>query len=162
MNCGYGAPASSLAIWGTRLPRRRALSGEWLRTGDLAARDDDGRYRIVDRLKDIYISGGENVAPAEVEQVLLSHPLIVDAAVVGAPDPVWGERGVAFVVPRQGAVLSQDEVLAHARISLAGFKVPIRVVMVESLPLSSTDKVARSRLRDWAATLLEEVTRDRQ
>ena len=76
----------------------RARSGEWLRTGDLAARDADGVYRIVDRLKDIFISGGENVAPAEVEQALMLHPLIEAAAVVGVPDRVWGERGVAFVV----------------------------------------------------------------
>ena len=81
---------------------------------------------------------------------------------VGAPDPVWGERGVAFVVARPGAALSQDEVLAHARTSLAAFKVPVRVVMVDSLPLSSTDKVARTRLRDWAAMLMEGVAHDGQ
>ena len=155
-------PSVFVGYLGDEAATRRALHGEWLRTGDLAARDHDGRYRIVDRLKDIYISGGENVAPAEVEHVLLGHPLIAEAAVVGAPDPVWGERGVAFVVRRVGAILSEDEVLAHARTSLAGFKVPVRVVMVDSLPLSSTDKVARSRLRDWAATLMEEVARDRQ
>ncbi len=155
-------PSVFAGYLGDEAATARALRGEWLCTGDLAARDDDGRYRIVDRLKDIYISGGENVAPAEVEHVLLAHPLIVAAAVVGAPDPVWGERGVAFVVARPGAALSQDEVLAHARTSLAAFKVPVRVVMVDSLPLSSTDKVARTRLRDWAAMLMEGVAHDGQ
>src|SRR5690606_30916176 len=75
----------------------RAKSGEWLRTGDLAERNAEGVYRIVDRLKEIFVSGGENVAPAEVEAALVSHPLISDAAVVAVPDAVWGERGVAFI-----------------------------------------------------------------
>ncbi|QKJ19206.1 class I adenylate-forming enzyme family protein [Microbacterium hominis] len=124
-----------------------ALDGDWLRTGDLARRDEAGRYSIVDRLKDIYISGGENVAPAEVEHALRLHPLIDQAAVVGVPDPVWGERGVAFVVPVAGRVLSVDEVLAHARQTLAAFKVPVRVEFVDDLPRSAIDKIARSRLR---------------
>lgn len=133
----------------------RAMSGEWLRTGDLVHRGADGVFRIVDRLKDIFISGGENVAPAEVEYALLLHPLIDAAAVVGVPDPVWGERGVAFVVPAAGALLSQDEVLAHARRNLAAFKVPVRVEFVETLPRSTIEKLARSRLRERALHLGE-------
>ncbi|GAA1848623.1 class I adenylate-forming enzyme family protein [Microbacterium koreense] len=131
-----------------------ARRGEWLRTGDLVERRD-GVYRIVDRLKDIYISGGENVAPAEVEHALSQHPLISDVAVVGAPDDVWGERGVAFVVPKNGAALSVDEVIAHARRQLAGYKVPIHVEFVETLPRSTIEKLARSRLRARAARLIE-------
>ncbi len=116
-----------------------------------------GVIRIVDRLKDIYISGGENVAPAEVEFALCLHPLISAAAVVGVPDRVWGERGVAFVVPEPGTVLSGDEVLAHARRNLASFKVPVHIEFVESLPRSTIEKLARSRLRDRARRLMEEV-----
>ncbi|QIG40378.1 long-chain fatty acid--CoA ligase [Microbacterium sp. 4R-513] len=128
----------------------RAMSGEWLRTGDLVHRGADGMFRIVDRLKDIFISGGENVAPAEVEHALTLHPLIEAAAVVGVPDPVWGERGFAFVVRAEGAVLSEDEVLAHARRNLAAFKIPARVEFVRSLPRSTIEKLARSRLRERA------------
>lgn len=135
----------------------RAMSGDWLRTGDLASRDADGIYRIVDRIKDIYISGGENVAPAEVEGVLCLHPLISEAAVVAVPDRVWGERGVAFIVPVEGAALSADEVLSHARGMLAGFKVPVRVVFTSCLPHSSIEKVARAVLRERASALMEGV-----
>jgi fatty-acyl-CoA synthase len=133
----------------------RAMSGEWLRTGDLVHRDADGIIRIVDRIKDIFISGGENVAPAEVELALGLHPLIAEAAVVGAPDPVWGERGVAFVVPVAGAALSADEVLTHARRNLAAFKVPVHVEIVSALPRSTIEKLARSRLRERAQQLTD-------
>ncbi|GAA2012592.1 class I adenylate-forming enzyme family protein [Microbacterium ulmi] len=132
-----------------------AMHDGWLRTGDLAHRDAGGAFRIVDRIKDIYISGGENVAPAEVELALLRHPLIAAAAVVGVPDPVWGERGVAFVVRAHGAALSSDEVLAHARRNLAAFKVPVHIAFVDELPRSTIDKLARSRLRDHARRLMK-------
>ncbi|WP_062311825.1 class I adenylate-forming enzyme family protein [Demequina rhizosphaerae] len=139
----------------------RAFDSGWLRTGDLAARDADGVYRVVDRLKDIYISGGENVAPAEVERALERHPLVAAAAVVGVPDPVWGERGVAFVEPRSDALVSEDELLAHARTHLAGFKVPVRIALVDELPRTGSQKVRRAVLRDRAARMAEEVTRER-
>ena len=138
----------------------RARAGEWLRSGDIVHRDDDGVHTIVDRLKDIYISGGENVAPAEVERALVLHPLIAAAAVVGVPDPVWGERGVAFCVVRRGATLSADEVLAHAKTHLAGFKVPVAVAFVEALPTSAIDKIARARLRERAVRVVEGVSRE--
>lgn len=134
---------------------KRALAGEWLRTGDIASRDADGVYTIVDRRKEMYISGGENVAPAEVERALLLHPLIADAAVVGVPDDVWGERGVAFVVRATGTALSADEVFAHARSQLAGFKVPTHIEFVAELPRSAIDKVARPVLRERARTLMK-------
>ncbi|SBS70466.1 AMP-dependent synthetase and ligase [uncultured Microbacterium sp.] len=140
----------------------RARHGEWLRTGDIVRRDADGVFTIVDRLKDIYISGGENVAPAEVERALRLHPAIVDAAVVGVPDPVWGERGVAFVVRRPGAALGEDEVLAHARAELAGFKVPVRIGFLDELPRSTIEKIARAALRESAAALIEEDAHERR
>ncbi|WP_297081005.1 class I adenylate-forming enzyme family protein [uncultured Demequina sp.] len=137
-----------------------AMHGEWLRTGDLAHRDADGDYAIVGRLKEIYISGGENVAPAEVEAALALHPLVAEVAVVGAPDPVWGERGVAFVVPRGGAALSADELRAHARSRLAGFKVPGHIEIVAALPTAGPHKVARAQLRERAARMMEEASHD--
>ncbi|WP_062292269.1 class I adenylate-forming enzyme family protein [Demequina phytophila] len=140
----------------------RALDHGWLRTGDLAARDASGVYRVVDRLKDIYISGGENVAPAEVERALEQHPLVEAAAVVGVPDPVWGERGVAFVQPRAGSLVSDDELLAHARHHLAGFKVPVRIVLVDELPRTGSQKVRRTLLRDRAARAAKEASDERR
>jgi fatty-acyl-CoA synthase len=123
-------------------------------------RDADGVFRVVDRLKDIYISGGENVAPAEVEHALALHPLVEAVAVVGVPDAVWGERGVAFVVAVAGSVLSADEVLTHARRNLAAFKIPVHVEFVASLPRSTIEKLARSRLRDRARRIVEGVDHD--
>jgi fatty-acyl-CoA synthase len=142
----------------------RAMHGDWLRTGDLVHRDRDGVFTVVDRLKDIFISGGENVAPAEVEHALCLHPLVTGAAVVGVADPVWGERGVAFVTLRTGALVSQDEIFAHARRTLAAFKVPIAVEIVDRLPRSSIDKLARSRLRERASAIVasaQEVSHER-
>ena len=142
----------------------RTMQGDWLRTGDLVSRDAAGIHRIVDRLKEIFVSGGENIAPAEVEGALAEHPLVADCAVVGAPDPVWGERGVAFVV-RDGQ-LSEDELLAFAAERLATFKLPVRVVFVDELPRSTIEKVARGELRRIAAALVDghrseqEVRRD--
>jgi fatty-acyl-CoA synthase len=130
----------------------RARSGEWLRTGDLLHRDADGIHRVVDRLKEIYVSGGENIAPAEIEGVLNRHPLVAASAVVGVPDPVWGERGCAFVVT-DGPV-SADELRAFAAERLATFKLPAHIVLLDELPRSTIDKVARGRLRRMAQDLL--------
>lgn len=132
----------------------RALQDGWLRTGDLVRRDASGVHQVVDRIKEIYVSGGENVAPAEVEAALIAHPLVVACAVVGAPDPVWGERGVAFVVA--GGMLSSDELLAFAAERLAAFKLPTRVVFLEELPRSTIEKVARAQLRQAARHEQEE------
>jgi fatty-acyl-CoA synthase len=138
--------------WRNDAATRDAFADGWLRTGDLAERDDEGNYRISGRLKDMYISGGENVYPAEVEDVLLALPGVADAAVVGVPDERWGETGVAFVV-RSDAALSADDVVAACRERLARFKVPAQVRFVERLPRSGMDKVQKDELR----ALLEEV-----
>lgn len=122
------------------------LRGGWLHSGDLAERDSDGYYRIIDRIKDVFISGGENVAPAEVESVIHDHPAVADAAVVGIPDDRWGEIGIAYVVLRPGESVTGEELLAHCARGLAGFKVPREVRIVRSIPRSSADKVLRRRL----------------
>ena len=139
-----------LGYWNDEAATRAKFAGDWLRTGDLAERDADGCHRIVDRLKNIYISGGENVAPAEVEAVLARHPLVADAAVVAVPDEVWGQVGVAFVEPVPGVGLTEDEVLDHARRHLAGFKLPRRVHVLAELPRTGIGKISRSDLRDSA------------
>jgi fatty-acyl-CoA synthase len=124
-----------------------AVVDGWLRTGDIAEQDDDGFYRISGRLKDMYISGGENVYPAEVEDVLLSLEGIADAAVLGVPDERWGEVGAAFVVLGAGAALSEDEIVAACRERLARFKVPASVRFLDELPRSGMNKVLKDELR---------------
>ena len=123
------------------------LAGDWLRTGDLVERDAEGYIKVVDRLKDIYISGGENVAPAEVEAALLAHPAVAQAAVVGVADERWGETGVAFVVIRPGMATDEQELLEHCAAQLARFKVPGRIETVGALPRTALNKVLRARLR---------------
>ncbi len=132
-----------------------ALAGGWLRTGDLVERDAEGFIRVVDRLKDIYISGGENVAPAEVEAVLLNHPAVAQAAVVGVEDGRWGERGLGFVVIRPGLACDEQELLEHCAAGLAAFKVPARIEMVGALPRTALNKVLRARLRQDLAGATE-------
>jgi len=122
-----------------------ALDRGWLRTGDIAERDEEGFYRIKGRLKDMYISGGENVYPAEVESVLHEHPAVADAAVVGIPDERWGEVGVAFVVV--GDDVSAEELIEFVRERLARFKAPKSVRFVDVLPRSGVGKVSKEELR---------------
>ena len=129
---------------------RDAWRDGWLATGDVATRDADGYLKIVDRLKNIYISGGENVSPAEVEQVLRQLPFVADVAVVGVPDPPWGEVGVALVVRRAGVAGDEAEVLEHARSQLAAYKVPAVVRVVDALPYVTLGKVDRVRARELA------------
>ena len=119
-----------------------AFEDGWLLTGDVVERDDEGFYRIRGRVKEMYISGGENVYPAEVESVLHEHPAVAEAAVVGVPDERWGEVGVAFVVG--GA--TEDELLEWCGARLARFKVPKRVRFVDALPRSAMAKVLKSEL----------------
>jgi fatty-acyl-CoA synthase len=121
-----------------------AIVDGWLRTGDVVERDDEGYFTVKGRLKEMYISGGENVYPAEVESVLHEHPAVADAAVVGVPDERWGEVGVAYVVS-EGNV-SDDELIAFCRERLARFKVPKSVRFVDELPRNSMGKIQKSEL----------------
>ena len=128
-----------------------AFRGGWFHSGDLAVMHPDGYFELRDRLKDIVISGGENIATIEVEQVLSAHPAISEAAVVGAPDERWGEIPVAFVTLLPGAQLDYAEVRQFARDRLAGFKVPKRVEVVPELPKTGTGKIQKFILREQAA-----------
>lgn len=142
--------------WGDPAASAATLRGDWLETGDLAERDAEGFYRICGRMKDLFISGGENVYPAEVEAVLRAHPDIGDAAVIGVADRRWGEVGVAFVRLRGGAALGEQEVVAHCRARLARFKVPRRVVVMAQLPELASGKVDKRRLAAVAAAMHDE------
>jgi acyl-CoA synthetase (AMP-forming)/AMP-acid ligase II len=124
------------------------LRDGWYRTGDLAKQDADGFFYIVDRAKDMIISGGENVYSAEVELALLKHPAIVMAAVIGTPDARWGEKVTALVVPKPGMAISEGELQQHCRAYLAGYKVPKTVLFETSLPLTPSGKVQKAPLRE--------------
>jgi fatty-acyl-CoA synthase len=124
-----------------------AFADGWLRTGDVAERDGEGYYRIIDRIKDMVISGGENVYPAEIESVLHAHAAVAEASVVGVPDERWGEACLAFVVLAPGREASEEELIEHCRGSLARFKVPRGVRFLEVLPRSALNKVAKEELR---------------
>jgi fatty-acyl-CoA synthase len=133
--------------WGLPDESAAAFADGWFRTGDAARTDEDGYVTIVDRLKDMIISGGENVYPAEVEDILLAHPGIVEAAVIGVPDDKWGEVGRAVVVPREGVELDPDEVLASLAGRLAKYKIPKSVVVVDALPRTASGKLLKARVR---------------
>jgi len=126
-----------------------AMAGGWLHTGDVARRDDEGYYRIVGRTKDVVISGGENIYPAEVENVLHEHPAVAEAAVVGVPDERWGEVCLAFVALCGEA--TEDELLEFSRLRLARYKVPKGIRFVEALPRNAMNKVAKSELVEQVA-----------
>lgn len=140
-------PGVTPGYWNDPEATRSALRDGWLHTGDVACRDDDGDYWIVDRLKDMFVSGGENVYPAEVENVLYRMPEVAEAAVVGAPDERWVEAGIAYIVLRERASLDADAVRAFCRESLAGYKVPKHVRFVDALPRTPAGKVEKSALR---------------
>jgi fatty-acyl-CoA synthase len=123
----------------------------WLLTGDVATVDPEGYLTIVDRQKDLIISGGENISTVQVEQVLCEHPAVLEAAVVGMPDEQWGEVPRAFVVLRPGSVaVDGAELIEFVRARLAPFKAPRRVNIVEELPKGGTGKVQKVALREWS------------
>lgn len=126
----------------------------WLRTGDIALRDEDGYYYIVDRAKDLIVRGGFNVYPREVEETLMTHPAVSLAAVVGIPDERVGEEIKAFVITRPGVTLTESDVLAWCRDHLAVYKCPRAVEFCRELPLNATGKVLKQALRDAVNTAI--------
>ncbi len=126
----------------------KALAGGWMHTGDVGCFDAAGYLYLLDRLNDTINTGGENVYPREVEEVLLAHPAVADAAVVGVPDDRWGEAVLAVVVRRTDATVSDRDLTAHCRDRIAGYKVPRRIEFVDSLPRTATGKVLRRELRE--------------
>jgi fatty-acyl-CoA synthase len=124
-----------------------AFAGGWFHTGDIGVRDEDGYLFIVDRLKDMILSGGENIAGSEVERVLYEHDAVLEAAVVGRPDERWGEVPVAYVVVRPGATVTAGELVGHCRTRLARFKVPKEIAFLEALPRNPSGKVLKRELR---------------
>lgn len=140
-------PAITPGYWNNPEATAEVMTSDgWLKTRDLARMDTDGDHYIVGRLKEMYISGGENVYPIEVENVLAQHPQVLEAAVVGAPDAHWGEVGWAFVLPRDGQYPSPDALIAFCREKLAAYKAPTRIILVEEFPRTAAGKVQKHKL----------------
>ncbi|MGH8435609.1 MAG: AMP-binding enzyme, partial [Pseudomonas sp.] len=126
-------------------------SNGWLHTGDIGALDEQGYLRITDRLKDMFITGGFNVYPAEIEQCLLKYPGLAQVAVIGIPDERLGEVAMAFLLPTPGSAIEAPALLAWCREQMANYKVPRRVQVVQALPLNASGKVTKHALRELAA-----------
>ncbi|MDV6284548.1 class I adenylate-forming enzyme family protein [Rhodococcus jostii] len=145
-------PMTMHSYWGKPEETAKALTEDGLlRTGDAASVDPDGIFHIVDRWKDMYISGGENVYPAEVENVLYQHPDIVLASVIGIPDTKWGETGKAYVVPADGRTVESEQLRAWCRERLAPYKVPSQIEFRTDLPRNATGKIVKNKLRNEQA-----------
>jgi fatty-acyl-CoA synthase len=143
-----GGPGVMKGYWNRPEATAETLRGGWLHTGDVGQIDDEGYITIVDRVKDMYISGGENVYPAEVEKVLAGHPAVAEAAVIGVPDDRWGESGRAIVVLRAGSIAEPAEIQRFCAERLAKFKVPASVVFADTLPRNPTGKLLKPQLRE--------------
>jgi acyl-CoA synthetase (AMP-forming)/AMP-acid ligase II len=146
---GYNVMAG---YFGDAAATDEAIDGDgWLHSGDVGVMDDGGNLRITDRIKDMFIVGGFNAYPAEIENLMMRHPAIGQVAVIGVPDARMGEVGKAYVVPRAGATVDPDEVVAWCRDEMANYKVPRTVEVVDALPLNATGKVLKYVLRERAA-----------
>ena len=145
------SPLMFSGYWNQPEATAAVLTGGWYHTGDLGRRDDAGRLYLVDRLKDMIVTGGENVYTVEVEGALARHPAVAAVAVVGAPDPRWGERIVAYVIPAVGTAVTAAELAEHCRSLIAGYKVPKQIHLVETLPMTASGKIRKSVLRERLA-----------
>jgi len=141
-------PNITPGYWNKPEATEESFDGDWLKTGDAARFDDEGFVYIVDRWKDMYISGGENVYPAEVENVIYQLPQIAEAAVIGVPDERWGETGKVFISLKEGQSIEEKDIIEHCLKNLAKFKVPQSVEFVDILPRNATGKVLKRKLRE--------------
>jgi long-chain acyl-CoA synthetase len=124
------------------------IAGGWLRSGDIGRLNADGYLFILDRAKDMIVSGGENVYPAEVENAIFGHPAVADVAVIGVPSTRWGEEVMAIVVPRPGQAPELASIVEWARSRIAGFKVPKQLALIDELPRNAGNKILRRVLRE--------------
>jgi long-chain acyl-CoA synthetase len=146
------APSASAGYWNRPEETDARFKDGWYASGDVAYRDTDGLYYIYDRLKDLIVSGGENIYCAEVENVLSIHPAVASVAVIGVPDARWGEAVKAVVVLHAGKIVSHDDLLHFCRQHLAGYKVPKSIDFVDEFPLTGTGKISKKDIRApyWA------------
>jgi acyl-CoA synthetase (AMP-forming)/AMP-acid ligase II len=144
-------PKVFAGYWRDPEATEKAFAGGWFHTGDIGVIDEDGYVYIVDRLKDMIVSGGENIASSEVERVLYEHEAVVEVAVVGRPDERWGEVPVGYVVLAESATTTADELIELCRGQLAKYKVPRDVFFIDALPRNPSGKVLKRDLRDLDA-----------
>jgi fatty-acyl-CoA synthase len=145
-------PSITPGYWNRPEETARAFTADgWFRTGDIARQDEEGFVTLVDRLKDMFISGGENVYPVEIEMVLLDHPDIAEAAVIGVADERWGEVGRAFVVVKSGCVLDPADLASHCGARIARYKVPKEFLFTDTLPRTASGKIQKHILHSWTA-----------
>jgi acyl-CoA synthetase (AMP-forming)/AMP-acid ligase II len=142
-----------LGYWNAEAATSAAVRDGWMHTGDAGYMDDEGYVFVVDRIKDMIVSGGENVYSAEVENAIATHLGVAACAVIGVPDEIYGERVHAVVVPRDGATLTLEDLRAHVKTLIAGYKAPRSIEVVEALPTSGAGKVLKRSLREphWSA-----------
>ncbi|RUX95079.1 AMP-binding protein [Mesorhizobium sp. M7D.F.Ca.US.004.01.2.1] len=145
-------PSITPGYWNRPEETARAFTADgWFRTGDIARQDEEGFVTLVDRRKDMFISGGENVYPSEIEMALLDHPDIAEAAVIGVADARWGEVGRAFVVVRTGCVVDPADLASHCGARIARYKVPKEFLLTDALPRTASGKIQKHILRSWTA-----------
>jgi acyl-CoA synthetase (AMP-forming)/AMP-acid ligase II len=142
------SPARMAGYWNLREVTAATLVDGWVMTGDVGYVDADGYVYVVDRKKDMIISAGQNIYPAEIEKVVRTHPDVADVAVIGIPHELWGEAIMAFVVARPQTTLTRRDVVMHARAHLADFKAPSQVQFVDQLPRNANGKVLKTKLRE--------------
>lgn len=154
-NCAAGqagelwlrGPMVTPGYWRNEAASRSAVDEGWFRTGDRVMADEEGYLYVVDRIKNMFISGGENVYPAEIERIIIAHPAVAEVAVVGISDDQWGEVGRAYIVAQPGQEVSAADIIPYCRERLARYKVPKSVVVLPSLPKSATGKIDRQALK---------------
>jgi acyl-CoA synthetase (AMP-forming)/AMP-acid ligase II len=148
----YRGPGIMAGYWNRSDDTAAVIRDGWFHTGDAGTMDADGFIYIKDRIKDMIVSGGENIYPAELEAVLAGHPAVADVAVIGVPDAKWGESVKAIVVTKPGAKLSGEELIEWSRDKLAGFKRPHSVDFVDAIPRNPSGKILKRQLREpyWA------------
>jgi fatty-acyl-CoA synthase len=141
-------PTMMMGYWNSPEATARTIVDGWLHTGDLGYCDEEGYFYFVDRIKDMYRSGGENVYPAEVEKILVTHPKIQNASIIGVPDDQWGETGKALIIPNEGETITKEEVFAFLKDKVAKYKFPSYVEMVESFPMTESGKIKKFALKE--------------
>ncbi|MBK9291003.1 MAG: long-chain fatty acid--CoA ligase [Bacteroidetes bacterium] len=151
-------PTVTPGYWNNPEATAEAIADGWFKTGDLVKADDEGYLYVVDRIKNMYISGAENVYPAEVEHRLRQHPAVEEVAIIGVPDEKWGEAGMAFVKLKDGSTADENELRTFALQHLAKYKVPKHVIFVSALPKTDSGKTDRKQLRNLTKTIIDNST----
>ncbi|WP_253701156.1 class I adenylate-forming enzyme family protein [Bacillus sp. FJAT-29814] len=146
----YRGPTVMKEYYNNSAATEEAFKGGWFHSGDLVTYDEDGYLTVVDRKKDMIISGGENIYPKEIEEVLYTHPDIFEAAVVGVPDEKWGETVKAYIVPKPGKKLSEQDIIHYCAERIASYKKPRYVEFLEELPRNASGKILKTKLRSYA------------